>query len=45
MNREYILWKIESLSLINQDEMTRPEVKERNSALIQFYKNKLRDEE
>ncbi len=44
LDKDYIMYKIEELKKINDDEMTRPEVRERNKVLIKFYKNRLKDE-
>jgi hypothetical protein len=44
LDRDYIMYKIEELKRINDDEMTRPEIRERNRALIQFYINRLKEE-
>ena len=42
LTKEQILaFKIEALEYINDDDMTRPETRERNKILIEYYKKQL----
>ena len=41
MDKEKIWFKVMHLELINEDEMTRPEARERNKILIEYYKKQL----
>jgi len=43
MNKDKLELTIEYLELVNDDEITRPETRERNESLIKFYKEQLKE--